>query len=230
MGLLLDDLDDHEGYADRRLADGRLAGGVWTHATRAFTAYVAARGCGWHGRRAWPPTEDGEDLAAQQWRSEHGEPELARQAERGRDQLARVLAWLGDQAGRLQDPAAVARVGRTIERAGGLVEEVQRDLERQAPQREADGGGERPLAGWSDRRVAEHGRAICQQRRLPTEPEVAGQQAAVLEEWARRWRQRGPRDTFGEVELGLIGGASGGAAPHRRRRWLPARVAAGGPR
>jgi hypothetical protein len=65
--------------------------------------------------------------------------------------------------------------------------------------------GEGPLVGWSDRRVAEHGRAIILQRRLPTHPEVANQQAAVLEEWARRWRQRGPRDTFGEVELGLIG-------------------------
>jgi hypothetical protein len=131
MGLILDDLDDHEGYADRRLADGRLAGGVWTHATREFTAYVAACGCGWHGTRQYPPTEDGEELAVQEWRSEHGEPELARQAQRRRDQLARVLAWLGDQRDRLQDPAAVERVGRAIERAACLVEEVQRDLERQ---------------------------------------------------------------------------------------------------
>jgi hypothetical protein len=27
----------------------------------------------------------------------------------------------------------------------------------------------------------------------------------VLEEWARRWRQRGPPDPFCEVELGLLG-------------------------
>ena len=66
-------------------------------------------------------------------------------------------------------------------------------------------GGDQPLAGWSDRRVATHGRAICQQRDLPTHPDLAAGQAAVLEEWARRWQQRGPRDTFGEVELGLIG-------------------------
>jgi hypothetical protein len=65
--------------------------------------------------------------------------------------------------------------------------------------------GERPLGEWSDRRVAEHGRAICQQRTLPIHPEVAAGQAAVLEEWARRWRQRGPHDPFGEVELGLLG-------------------------
>ena len=61
-----------------------------------------------------------------------------------------------------------------------------------------------PLAGWSDRRVAAWGRAICQQRALPTHPAVAVEQAGVLEEWARRWRQRGPTDPFGQVELGLI--------------------------
>jgi hypothetical protein len=65
--------------------------------------------------------------------------------------------------------------------------------------------GERPLGAWSDRRVAEHGRAICLQQALPTHPSLAAEQAAVLEEWARRWQQRGPRDVAGEVELGLIG-------------------------
>jgi hypothetical protein len=140
MGLILGDLYDHEGYADRRLVDGRLAGGVWTSATREFTAYVAACGCGWHATRDWPPTEDGEELAVQQWRVEHGEPELARQTERRQLELARVLEWLGGQAGRLHDPATVDRVGRAIDRARGLVEEVQRDLERQAPEREADHG------------------------------------------------------------------------------------------
>ena len=65
--------------------------------------------------------------------------------------------------------------------------------------------GERPLGAWSDRRVAEHGRAICQQRTMPTHPSLATEQAAVLEEWARRWQQRGPHDIPGEVELGLIG-------------------------
>jgi hypothetical protein len=39
---------------------------------------------------------------------------------------------------------------------------------------------------------------------LPTHPEVAASQAALLEEWARRWRQRGPRDIPGLVELGLV--------------------------
>jgi hypothetical protein len=65
--------------------------------------------------------------------------------------------------------------------------------------------GERPLGAWSDRRVATHSRAICQQPTLPTHPNLAAEQAAVLEEWARRWQQRGPCDLVGEVELGLLG-------------------------
>jgi hypothetical protein len=138
MGLILDDLYDHEGYADRRLPDGRLAGGVWTSATRQFTAYVAACGCGWHATRDWPPTEDGEELAVQEWRREHGELLLARQAERHSGELRRVLDWLGAQRDRLENPAAVARVGLVMERARGLVEQVQRDLERQVEAREAD--------------------------------------------------------------------------------------------
>jgi hypothetical protein len=139
MGLILDDLYDHEGFADRRLADGRLAGGVWSRDTLDWTGYVAACSCGWHASRNWPPTEDGEEAAVDQWRSEHGEPLLTHQATRRREELARVLGWLGDQGGQLDDPTAVARVARAVDRAGALLEAVQRDLERQAAEREAGG-------------------------------------------------------------------------------------------
>src|SRR5829696_6800050 len=136
MGTFLDDLDDHEGYADRRLPDGQLAGGVWTYATREFTAYVAACGCGWQASDAHPPTEDGEEAAVDQWRSEHATPELARQATRRRGDLARVLAWLGGQAGRLEDPTTLKAVSRALDHARQLVHDLQRELERSAPQRE----------------------------------------------------------------------------------------------
>jgi hypothetical protein len=138
MGLLIEDLWDHEGYAARRLPDGTLTG-TWTYATREFTAYVAACGCGWHASRDWPPTKDGEELAVDQWRREHGEPLLERQAERRRGELARLLDWLGAQADRLEDPANLNRISRATDRARGLVDDVQHDLERQAPKREADG-------------------------------------------------------------------------------------------
>jgi len=138
MGTLLEDLEDHEGYADRRLADGRLAGGVWTYATREFTAYVAACGCGWHAARDHPPTEAGEELAVDQWRAEHGEPLLERQATRRRGELGLELRWLGRQADRLEEPATLEGVSRAVDHARQLVDHLQRDLEREAPQREAD--------------------------------------------------------------------------------------------
>jgi hypothetical protein len=139
MGTILDDLDDHEGYALRRLPDGTLTG-TWTHATRQFTAYVAGCDCGWRGTRQYPPTEEGWELAVEAWENEHAEPELDRQAQRRRGELARVLEWLGAQADRLEDPATVERVARGVDRARDLVADVQRDLERQAPEREAEGG------------------------------------------------------------------------------------------
>jgi hypothetical protein len=49
-----------------------------------------------------------------------------------------VLEWLGTQRDRLEDPAAVDRVGRAMDRARSLVEEVHRDLERQADAWEAE--------------------------------------------------------------------------------------------
>jgi hypothetical protein len=136
MGVVIEGLWDHEGYGARRLPDGTLTG-TWTYATREFTAFVAACGCGWRGNIDHPPTDAGEELAIDQWDAEHATPLLARQAERRQLELARTLEWLGGQAGRLHDPATVDRIGRAIERAGGLVAEVQHDLERQADGREA---------------------------------------------------------------------------------------------
>jgi hypothetical protein len=139
MGTFLEDLDDHEGYADRRLPNGQLAGGVWTYATREFTAYVAVCGCGWQASSEQPPTEDGEEAAIDQWRSEHAEPELARQTTRRRGTLGLQLRWLATQADRLEDPATLQAVSRAVDHARQLVNDLQRELERSAPQREADG-------------------------------------------------------------------------------------------
>lgn len=138
MGSLIEDLWDHEGYAARRLPDGTLTG-TSSYATREFTGFVPACGCGWSGDREHPPTDEGEEAAIGQWRVEHAEPLLARQAERHQLRLARALEWLGGQAGRLEDPATLARVRRTLGSAADLAAEVQRDLDRQAPERELDG-------------------------------------------------------------------------------------------
>jgi hypothetical protein len=132
-------LDGHEGYADRRLPDGQLAGGVWTYATRHFTAYVAVCGCGWQATGEHPPTEEGEEAAVDQWRSAHATPELARQATRRRGELGRVLEWLAGQAGRLEDPATLEGVRRALDRTRALVEDLQRDRARETSEREDRG-------------------------------------------------------------------------------------------
>jgi len=138
MGVVIEDLWDHEGYGARRLPDGTLTG-TWTWATREFTAYVAACGCGWRGSGDWPPTEAGEELAVDQWDTEHATPLLARQVVRRQRELARRLEWLGSQAGRLHDPQTVAQVRSTLDHLGELIAHLQRDLERPAAAREADG-------------------------------------------------------------------------------------------
>jgi hypothetical protein len=139
MGTFLEELDDHEGFADRRLADGRLAGGVWSRDTLDWTAYVAACGCGWRGTRDHPPTEVGEETALGEWVREHAHPLLAHRAERRRSELAQVLNWLGDHADRLGNPADLAHVSRAVDRARELVADVQRHLERHPSARGVDG-------------------------------------------------------------------------------------------
>lgn len=76
MGMILDDLDDHEGYAARRLPDRTLTS-TWTRDTAAFEAYVAACSCGWSGRHDHPPTEHGRTTAEDEGEVHHAQPLLA---------------------------------------------------------------------------------------------------------------------------------------------------------
>ena len=76
MGVVLDDLYDHEGYGARRLADGTLTGS-WSNASATFDCYVACCGCGWQGGDH-PPTEDGYESAVEEWAVDHARPLLAR--------------------------------------------------------------------------------------------------------------------------------------------------------
>jgi hypothetical protein len=135
MGVVIEDLWDHGGYAARRLPDGTLTS-IWA---REFTAYVAACGCGWRASNQHPPTQGGEELAVAQWRADHAEGLLARQATRRRELLGRVLGWLGDQTDQLTDSATLERIGRALDRTRALVDDLQRDLARATAEREADG-------------------------------------------------------------------------------------------
>lgn len=75
MGSSLDDLDGHEGYGARRLADGTLST-TWSAATACSDAHVAACSCGWQGG-GHPPTEAGYEAALDEWDAEHARPLLA---------------------------------------------------------------------------------------------------------------------------------------------------------
>ncbi len=76
MGVVLDDLYDHEAYVGRRLADCTLTR-TWSSASAAFERYVACCRCGWHGGGD-PPTEEGYEAAVDEWEVDHAQPLLDR--------------------------------------------------------------------------------------------------------------------------------------------------------
>ncbi len=139
MGVIRDDLDDHEGFAMRRLPDHTLTT-TWSPATRAFTGYVAGCECGWHGQGEHPPTEAGEDQAIQEW-SSHANLMLARQADRRRGALAQTLRALGGLAEVVGDPATLPRIARAAGRAQQLAADLARAADRPTPEREGGGHG-----------------------------------------------------------------------------------------
>lgn len=73
MGVVYEDLYDHEGYATGTPhPDARL-----TRGTRVpVSAYVACCSCGWSGAYEYPLTEDGRDLALAEWEQSHALPLL----------------------------------------------------------------------------------------------------------------------------------------------------------
>lgn len=95
MGMIFEDLEDHEGYAARRLSDGTLTS-TWTLDTGAFEAYVGACSCGWSGTDAHPPTDDGRTAAEDQWEHAHARPLLD----------AAVPARISDLVDNLQEETA----------------------------------------------------------------------------------------------------------------------------
>ena len=76
MGMIFEDLEDHEGYAARRLPDGTLTS-TWTRDTAAFDGYVGACCCGWNASNHHPPTEGGRTAAEDQWEVAHARPLLS---------------------------------------------------------------------------------------------------------------------------------------------------------
>jgi hypothetical protein len=137
MEAILEDLDDHEGYALWRLVDGSVIP-AWADGVGEFAAYVAGCEYGWQSQLEHPPTDQGQEAAYAQWEREHALAELAHQTERRRAELAQVLRALGGIAEFLDNPTNLPRIVRAIDRARELTEAVQRDLERHGEGQEAD--------------------------------------------------------------------------------------------
>ena len=123
MGTSIEGLDDHEGYAARKLPDGTMTGS-WTAETAQFTAYIAACDCAgpgsswtqWYGPTEHPPTDEGHEAALDEWERVHAHPLLAETAPAGLDDT--VTALLKRLALLAQDrPVGVLGTLRRIERA-----------------------------------------------------------------------------------------------------------------
>lgn len=111
MGTIYEDLEDHEGYAMRRLPDGTMTAS-WTPRTAEFTSYVAACSCLWRGADH-PPTEAGHEEAIDEWDHDHAQPLLAQAVPLHVRELLhdvkRAVAGLGEER-----PAAGRKAAREL--------------------------------------------------------------------------------------------------------------------
>jgi hypothetical protein len=72
-GPYAEQVEDHEGHAARKLADGTLTT-EWTEETSTLHAFVAACSCGWLAEVEHPATEAGKEAAEAHWNAEHLSP------------------------------------------------------------------------------------------------------------------------------------------------------------
>jgi hypothetical protein len=73
MGVVYEDLYDHEGYASGRSSRDHASS---ARGRQTVDAYEAACSCGWNGTHDYPLTEEGRELAILEWESEHAFPLL----------------------------------------------------------------------------------------------------------------------------------------------------------
>lgn len=135
MGVVYEDLYDHEGYAA-----GRSSNGEHTAPGRraVVDVYEAACSCGWNGTCRYPLTEEGRELAILEWEDEHALPllELAipssvaaavEEAERAVRELAgrrpRAARQLLERHSRwvmaIEDELAAEEAGRRLQNVAG---------------------------------------------------------------------------------------------------------------
>ncbi|ASR33857.1 hypothetical protein BAY61_01360 [Prauserella marina] len=81
---------DHEGYSARILPDGTETA-IWTYETREFVGYRAHCECGWRGRHRYAATDEGEQLADEEWDRDHLRPLIDAEAQRYTVPASRLL-------------------------------------------------------------------------------------------------------------------------------------------
>ncbi len=104
-------VDDHEGHAARKLADGTVSA-EWTEETSSLQGFVAACSCGWRAEGDHPATEAGREAAEAQWKTEHLGPliEAARAAwDTWPEELVGLARYVRDRV-QAQDAAEALRI------------------------------------------------------------------------------------------------------------------------
>lgn len=110
-GPYAEQVEDHEGHAARKLADGTVTV-QWTEETSTLHGFVAACSCGWRGELEHPATEAGKEAAEAHWNTEHLSPliEAARATwQNWPDELAGLAQYVRDRV-QAQDAAEALRV------------------------------------------------------------------------------------------------------------------------
>lgn len=117
--------DDHEGYAARILPDGTETGTL-THATHEFTGYRGHCVCGWRGTAVYPPSDEGWNLAGEEWGRDHLLPLVNTVARRHIVTGEQLLTLVRDLRGSLD--CVVDEHGATVltDRSAGVLDAVER--------------------------------------------------------------------------------------------------------
>lgn len=88
--------DAHEGYANRKMREGRWSNGTWSAEFPAdgHVGFRADCACGWHGDELFPPTDEGEQAAYEAWGELHLDGLIEAEARKHQIRADRVLQWM----------------------------------------------------------------------------------------------------------------------------------------
>jgi hypothetical protein len=116
---------DHEGYAARIRPD-RTETATWSCETREFIGYRAHCDCGWRGLATYPPTDDGEQLALEEWDEHHLQPMIDAEASKHTVPAATLLAFTRELRSSLAHTVDDEGDRVLTQRSAGVLDAVER--------------------------------------------------------------------------------------------------------